>query len=124
MTVHSLLWIDHNSARLFHVLPEATHHPEEKHVKHHAHAHNKPESSGRREVDGHYLGEVAKLLHGLEKVLVAGPSNAKTELVEYLQKHDAQTAKRVVGVETVDHPTDGQLLAWARAWFEHFERMH
>ena len=33
------------------------------------------------------------------------------------------TAEKVVGVETVDHPSDGQLVAYARKYFVAKDRM-
>ncbi len=57
------------------------------------------------------------------EVLVVGPAQAKHELVKYLQHHMPQLAKKVIGVETVDHPTDGQLLEHARRFFRAADRM-
>jgi hypothetical protein len=47
-------------------------------------------------------------------VLVTGPANAKTELVEYIHVHDPKLTQVIAGVETVDHPSDAQLVAYAR----------
>jgi len=38
-------------------------------------------------------------------VLITGPGNTKTELVEYIRLYDPKLVKVVAGVETVDHPS-------------------
>ena len=51
------------------------------------------------------------------------PANAKTALVKHIGEHDAQVAKKIVGVESVDHPSDAQLVARARKYFKAEDRM-
>ena len=57
------------------------------------------------------------------EVLIAGPGSAKTELVKHIEQHDPTLKKKVVGVETIDHPSDGQLVAHARKYFSAADRM-
>jgi hypothetical protein len=56
-------------------------------------------------------------------VLITGPANAKTELVKHISQHDSRLMRIIVGVETVDHPSDGQLVAHARHYFKAEDRM-
>ena len=56
-------------------------------------------------------------------VLIAGPGAAKNELVSHIGKHDPKLKKLIVAVETVDHPSDGQLVAHARKYFKAEDRM-
>ena len=51
-------------------------------------------------------------------VLITGPANAKTELIKHIHQHAPQLMKIIVGVETVDHPSDAQLVAHARHYFK------
>lgn len=52
------------------------------------------------------------------KVLIVGPGSAKNELVSHLERnHPGAMAKHVIGIRTVDHPTDGALVALARTVF-------
>jgi hypothetical protein len=44
-------------------------------------------------------------------------------LIKHLHAHDPKIADKVVGVETIDHPTDGQLVAYARKYFVAKDRM-
>ena len=42
---------------------------------------------------------------------------AKAELATYLREH-THIGSRIVGVEAVDHPTDGQIVAYAKKHFK------
>jgi hypothetical protein len=57
-------------------------------------------------------------------VLIVGPSSAKHELAKYIKDHDAPLAGRVSGVESLDHPSDGTIVAFARHFFKADDRMH
>jgi stalled ribosome rescue protein Dom34 len=67
--------------------------------------------------DEGYFHSVADAVKDAGEILIAGPGTAKTELMHHLQRHDPQVAKKVVGVETMDHPTDGEFLRLARKAF-------
>jgi stalled ribosome rescue protein Dom34 len=63
--------------------------------------------------------EIATHLNGATEILVMGPGQAKDHIVSHLKNHHhEQLAKKVVGVETVDHPTDNQILDHARRFFK------
>jgi hypothetical protein len=47
----------------------------------------------------------------------------KTELVKHIHHHDPKLMNVIVGVETVDHPSDAQLVAYARKYFNAADRM-
>lgn len=51
------------------------------------------------------------------------PAQAKLQRIKHIQAHHPQLMANVVGVETVDHPTDGQLVAYARKYFLAKDRM-
>ena len=59
---------------------------------------------------------IAALKDALE-ILVVGPANAKTELRNFIAETAPDLARRIVGVESLDHPSDGQLIALARRLF-------
>jgi hypothetical protein len=46
-----------------------------------------------------------------------------TELVKHIHHHDPKLMSVIVGVETVDHPSDGQLVAFARKYFSAKDRL-
>ena len=122
---HAVVWIDHREARVFHFNPTDAEklvlrpeHP----VKH---IHHKANSigSGHAAADHEFLQAVAQSIADAGAVLITGPAGAKTELVKHISQHDPQLMKIIVGIETVDHPSDGQLLAHARHYFATEDRM-
>ena len=64
-----------------------------------------------------FFHEVVRALDGRGQVLVVGPSKTKLHFLRYVQKHEQAPQSRTVGIETVDHPTDAQLVAHLRACF-------
>ena len=117
---HAVVWIDHHEAHVIHfslddaataVVRPAT--PQQ----HHLHHKRGAMGSGHDQPDAAYLGKVAAALGDAAEILVCGPSTAKLELFRHLQQHDRQVADRVLGVETVNHPSDGELLRYARQYF-------
>jgi stalled ribosome rescue protein Dom34 len=89
------------------------------------HIHHKANSigSGHAAEDHEFLQAVAQSIADAGEVLVTGPANAKTELVKHISQHDPQLMKIIVGIETVDHPSDAQLVAHARKYFKAEDRM-
>ena len=67
---------------------------------------------------GAYFSEIVHAVRDDREILIVGPGTAKTEFMSYLEGHDQHVHARVVGIETVDHPTNNQLIALARAAFK------
>ena len=118
MSPHAAVWIDHKEARIFHVdaetFDEAT-----LHAPHHVARHPKSQTSDKHhpEEERRFYQEVAHALEGAREILVVGPSTAKLHFLNYVHKHDQALAPRIIGIETVDHPTDRQIVAYARHYF-------
>lgn len=107
---HVVAWIDHVQAHVIHFNAEAAEHEVIKTVSTHPHLHNKSDSK-------HYFDHVAHALSDATEVLIVGPAQEKLELMKHLITHHPAVAKCVMGVESSDHPTDGQLLKYARKYF-------
>lgn len=116
---HAVVWIDHSEAHVMHIsrddVEKSIVHPEQPHQKLHALA-GKP-GSGRAPEEADYYHRVASALSGAEEILVVGPAQAKLQLIKHIHAHHHDMAAKVIGVETVDHPSDGQLVAYARKYF-------
>ena len=123
---HAIVWIDHHEARIFHFNREEADrlvlHPREPtpHIHHKAGV----TGSGHASEDQDFLHQVAASMRGAAAVLITGPANEKHELVKHIGRHDPDLAPVIFGVETVDHPSDGNLVAYARAYFKRADRMH
>ena len=133
MSTRTVVWIDHKEAHVFHVQPETIGHVQPEPIdettirspQHLFHRHPK----GRGETKEHpedatrFFHEVASSLEGSDAVLIVGPSSAKLEFLRYVQDHEQGLRAKVVGVETVDHPTDREIVAYARRYFKGSDRM-
>ena len=62
-----------------------------------------------------YYDEVISHIRDAESILIFGPGEAKGEFAKRLQSEDL--GGRIVGVETVDKMTDGQIAARVRQHF-------
>jgi stalled ribosome rescue protein Dom34 len=122
---HAVIWIDHREARVFHFSPTEVErlvlHPD--HPTRHIHHKANSIGSGHAPADQEYLHAVTESIADAGAVLIAGPANAKTQLVEHIRLHDPSLAKAIAGVETVDHPSDAQLVAHARKYLAATDRM-
>lgn len=114
---HAVVWIDHTEARIFRFVGEDTIEKLDVHSSLHGHFRNKHASSPHRSEDHHFHHEVIDALKDAEEFLLVGPGKAKLELVRAIHKQHKEMDSRLVGVETVDHPSDNQLLAFARSYF-------
>jgi len=122
---HAVVWIDHHEAYVFHFNPidveQLVLHPD--HPTRHIHHKANSIGSGHAPEDHDYLQAVAESIADAGAVLITGPANAKTEWVKHIHHHDPHLIKVIVGVETVDHPSDAQLVAYARQYFKSTDRM-
>ena len=109
---HAVVLIDHHSAQ---VLQFDADHVQSRKVKEHTH-HTRQHGSGVR-TEHEFFGEVCDALAGIPEVLVTGSHKAQADFRHYVGKHRAALAQHIVGEETVDHPTEAQLLALARRYF-------
>ncbi len=80
-------------------------------------------SGSRQPEDQHYYHEVVEAMSGASEILIVGPGQAKLELIKHIHSHDHGVSNKVVGVESVDHPSDAQLVAYARKYFVAKDRM-
>jgi stalled ribosome rescue protein Dom34 len=117
---HAIVWIDHHEARVFHFnvseVDRLVLHPQ--HPTRHIHHKANSIGSGHAAEDQDFLQRVAETIADAGAVLIAGPANAKTELIKHIERHAPALSAKIVGVETVDHPTDGELVAHARRYFK------
>jgi stalled ribosome rescue protein Dom34 len=122
---HAVVWIDHSEAHVMHVslddVEKSLVYPSQPHHKLHALA-GKP-GSGRAPEEADYYHRVAGALAGAQEILIVGPAQAKLQLVKHLHAHHHEMAGRVIGVETVDHPSDAQVVAYARKYFRAKDQM-
>ncbi len=122
---HAVVWLDHSEAHVFHFTPEDVQKLTAQSTDLRPHQHHKRGSSGsgNAKEDHAYFEHVTGLLKGAQEILVVGPAKAKLDLIKHIHKHHQDTVPKIAGVETLDHPTDGQLVAYARKYFHAKDRM-
>ena len=122
---HAVVWIDHDEAHVIHFnsdeSEELTVHS--KHRSEHLQHKNGKIGNGRAPQNHDYYGFVEAALAETKEILIVGPANAKRELEKHMKQHAKALAACIVGVESVDHPTDGEILRFARKYFKASDRM-
>jgi len=114
---HALVWLDHHEAKVFFLHDDSF---EEKHVKApHAHVFDKHHPADA----AHFFRDTWNAVKDCTEILLVGPGNTKNELKRHVEAHDRRGAARIVAVETLDHPTDRELVAIARKQFAKIDRM-
>lgn len=117
-TFHAVVRIDHQNAEILQFDAE---HVQAQKVKAHSH-HTRQHHSGVR-TEHEFFGQVCDALVGIAEILVVGSKTAQADFKHYVEKHRAALVPAVVGYETVDQPTQNQLVAFARQYFLKFDRM-
>jgi hypothetical protein len=119
--VHAALWLDHHEAKIFHVDREGFDESKIRAPAQHLHLHRHPKGPGEPpehpEDRARFFKEVARALADSEELLIVGPSTAKLQFFRYLHEHDRTLESKVIGLETVDHPTNAQLVAYIKQYF-------
>ena len=115
---HAIALVDHHKAEILQFDAE---HLQAQKVKSHSHHTRQHGSEVRTEHE--FFGQVCDALTGITEVLVAGSHGAQSDFRHYVEKHRPAVMKQIVGWETVDHPTEGQLLALAKKHFVKIDQM-
>jgi hypothetical protein len=117
---HAVVWIDHLQARIFHLGLSGTQggilHPH----KPTRHIHHKANSIGSGHVheSEDFLKQVLDAVSDAGEILILGPAGTKVELAKYIGEHNPQVGSRIVAVEAADHPSDPQIVAYAKVHFK------
>jgi hypothetical protein len=124
---HALVWIDHHEAKIFRFdsdVAESTQHIiRDEHSPQHLHHKANSIGSGHVPVSHPYLESVAMDILDAKAILIVGPSSAKHEFYQHIGHHHPALLNSIVGVESMDHPGDGPLLAHAAQSFRAAARL-
>ncbi len=126
MPLHLVVWLDHRQARLYALTHDAfqetqVHNSDagEGHIHHHAGS----VGAGHVALGRAFLDKISDAIGAAQEILIVGPSGAKTALKTFLDSHKPHQAGNVVAVEPMDHASDGEIVAFARRFFERADRM-
>ena len=122
---HAVVWIDHQKATAWHFTPTEQEETVVRAKNQHERVHSGKSTHGghKSAADHHFFDDVAKALSGAHEILVIGPAQTKQEFAGYLRDKYPQLGNSIVAVENSDHPTDAQVLAFARKHFLALDRM-
>jgi stalled ribosome rescue protein Dom34 len=84
------------------------------------HLHHKANSVGSGHVgfDKEFFAQVLNAVSDAGEILIISPASAKTELAKYLREQHPKIGDRIVGVEAADHPSDREIVAYAKKHFK------
>ena len=115
---HAIVQLDHQQAKVLQFDAEQV---EAQKIK--SHSHHTAQHGSQVRSEHEFFAHVCDALEGISEVLVVGSRTALADFRHYADKHRPQTARRIVGYELVDHPSDNQLVALARKYFLKYDRM-
>jgi stalled ribosome rescue protein Dom34 len=120
---HAVVWIDHKQARVFHFnVEEADRTVVRDHIVRDLRAREK--GAGHRvEENKPFFEDIAKAIVNAGAILIVGPAQEKDLFAKFLAEKHPAIRTHVEGVEKADHPTDGELLDFARRYVKAADRM-
>jgi len=122
---HAVVWLDAREAHVFQFNAEDV---ERQRIKADMPAHKIHQKagivgSGHTHDSKAYFDDIIAVLSGATEWLVVGPGALKNEFATYVEKHAPRLKSQLVGVEPMDHPTDGELIEHARRFFKMSDKM-
>jgi len=83
----------------------------------------KAPSGSKAAEDKAFHQDIVTAIGDAREILICGPGMAKQAFQKELEHRHPQVAKLVVGIETTDHPSVDQLLAFARKYFKRVDAL-
>lgn len=122
---HAVVWIDHQKATAWHFSPTQQQETHVQSADQHQRVHSRKSEHGghRAPADHHFFDDVAKALDGAHEILLIGPAQTKQEFAAYLRSRHPPLGNAIVAIESADHPSDAQILSYARKHFPTLDRM-
>lgn len=117
---HAVVYIDHSEALIFELAEsDVTEHrvrPKDRE----GNLHHKAGSvgSGHAHNDKAYFLAVTEALKPSHEILIVGHGTERTEFAHFVRDHVPALAPRIMGVEAMDKPTHGEIVAFARKFFK------
>ena len=113
---HTIVWIDHKQARIFHFnIENADKTLVKDHVVRDLRS-REPHTGQRIEENKPFFEDVAKAIADAGAILIVGPAQEKDFFAKFLAEKHPAIRMHVESVEKADHPSDGELLDFARRY--------
>lgn len=116
---HAVVWLDHDEAHVMHFSLNEDHEKHASPINLHQKSRVKSGKSnyGTADEDQFYFHNVAQTLKPARRVTVVGPCSAKLKFIKHIKAHDKDCAHKIIAVETVDHPSDVEIVDMGRKYF-------
>jgi len=113
----AVVWIDREHAQLYLISNEKMERQSFHHHHKENHRHVRDSVEKNKEERGLFQ-DVGRALEGADQILILGPGMAKHHFRNFMNEQMPMLAKKISGVETVDHPSDAQIAALARDFYD------
>ncbi|HEY4608539.1 MAG TPA: hypothetical protein VFE86_02370 [Ilumatobacteraceae bacterium] len=122
---HCIVWIDHFRATVIRFSCDGSAEVDICSDREAAQLHRKsgPQGSGHLGDDKEFFERVARELEAAPEILITGPGTAKVAFEHYLNDRYPKVDARVHGVQTLDHPSSGELLDYGRRRFKAIDQL-
>ena len=120
---HAVVWIDHKQARIFHFDVDEADKTliKDQNVRD---LHSREKHTGQRtEENKPFFEDVAKAIADARAIVIVGPAQEKDFFAKFLAEKHPTVRVHVEGVEKADHPSDGELLDFARRYVKAADHM-
>jgi stalled ribosome rescue protein Dom34 len=112
---HAIVWLDNKHAKFFNFSKTESDSHNVKTNEHHSH--HFTDGAGKED-EKRYFHHLSDSLKDFQEIILIGPGNGKDNFKKYLESHNKEFLKKVLATETVDHPTDNQIIAFAKKYFK------
>jgi stalled ribosome rescue protein Dom34 len=114
-SIHALVWLDFHQAKIFLMEAQDIAAGRVRADTPHRQIHHKAQVRGSGHVrdDRTYFEAILAAVDEADSWVIAGPGGTKKDLEKYLDGHGEELKKKLAGVESMDHPTEGELLKQA-----------
>ena len=122
---HAVVWLDHVKATIitFSHLGSREYEVRSQLASNGAHSDTRQPDGNHVRDDVDFFDEIIRIVSDSPEILIIGPGLAKVAFERHLQRHHRLIAEHIVGVETVDHPTSGEILKFARQYFQRADQL-
>jgi stalled ribosome rescue protein Dom34 len=114
---HAVVWIDHESAKIFQV-----DRPQTEPMKVKTHHHYTRQHGSEIRTQHEFFAQVCDAVAGVSELLIAGSQNVHTDFHHFITKHRPALIHSIIRWEAVDRPTERQLAAFGRKFFAKHDR--
>jgi stalled ribosome rescue protein Dom34 len=117
MSKQCVVWLDYREARIFELRVDAFMESSVDAPARERHAGSVVDVAAQAKQRKRYFDDLAQALDAADEILVVGPGTAKLDFLRYAARHQPALELKIVGIETVDQPSNRQVISYAKSYF-------